>query len=370
MRFIRFLTGRPKKEEITPDSTSGDAIFSKDTILPISRKEVQAALTGLSENEPDPVDDRNYWWCYAGQAGYDPSKETLPYDSTTVDQAIVHLNRKITSGELPVFSIPTQILEVFRLLDGPDFEYRDITTIIEKNPSLAGMFVASINSSLFHRGFSITELYPALLRLGKNNIRALLQLYAIKISFASDERFGKIARQIIRHSYVVAIIASYLSQRYFPEPGLAFLSGLLHDIGKLAILKELSLDPRFCLRLRPNVTESMFDPIFTERHEKIGLVLGRTWRMDELTLTAIERHHRYWEYDFSEEDQLDYQLCLLINFSDTIARIQGYGRPIGETNLFLEPAVVDLNIEKNLGTIEFFDEIPELVNTKIGHALL
>ena len=178
------------------------------------------------------------------------------------------------------------------------------------------------------------------------------------------------ARKIIRHSYIVAVIASYLSQRYFPEPGLAFLAGLLHDIGKLGILKELSLDPKFCLRLKPDANEDMFDSIFAERHEKIGLKLGQQWKMDDLTLAAIERHHKFWEFDFSDEDQLDYHLCLLINLSDTIARILGEGRPIGKTNLFLEPATIDLNIEKNISTIEFFAEIPGIVTHKAASNFL
>ncbi|MDD3119476.1 MAG: HDOD domain-containing protein [Victivallales bacterium] len=370
MGLINLLAQLRKSKSSPRESSSPVTATPEDVTSVISRKAVMAGISSPRKTPQEDAEDQGHWWCFAGHPNFDPTYENLPYDRVTVDQAILHLNRKIAAGELPVFSIPNQILEVFRLLDGPDFEYREITAIIEKNPSLAAMFIASINSSLFNRGFSITELYPALLRLGKNNIRALLQIYAIKISFASDRRFGEIARQIIRHSYATAIIASFLTQRYFPEPGLAFLAGLLHDIGKLAILKELSLDPRFCLRLKENATESMFNPIFAERHEKIGLELGREWHMDELTLTAIARHHRFWEYDFAEEDQLDYHLCLLINLSDTIARILGYGRPIGKTNLFLEPAVVDLNIEKNLGTIDFLADLPELVNTKVAGAML
>ncbi len=322
------------------------------------------------EGMPPEEDDSKYWWCFKGHKDFDPENPVLPYDPVTVDMAIEHLNKKIISGDLPMFTIPAQIIEVFHLLERPDFDYMEVSSIIEKNPSLVGMFIQSINSSLYNRGFSITELYPALLRLGKNNIRALLQLYSIKISFADDRRFGNLARKIIRHSYLVAVIASYLSQRYFPEPGQAFLAGLLHDIGKLGILKELSLDPKFCLRLKPDATEVMFDSIFVGRHEKIGLKLGEQWKMDELTLSAIERHHNFWEYDFSDEDQLDYHLCLLINLSDTMARILGEGRPIGKTNIFLEPATIDLNIEKNISTIEFFAEIPEVVAHKAANNFL
>ncbi len=386
--FKYMLYGKRSKKSV-PDDSNDDYDYDEDkTITDNDNLSVDPVTSKINIGEifgpngiprhvlakqgliNDEIDDKEYWWCYKGHKDFDPEKRKLAYDAVTVDQAIEHLNKKIASGDLPVFTIPAQIIEVFHLLERQDFDYMEVSSIIEKNPSLTGMFISSINSSLYNRGFTITELYPALLRLGKNNIRALLQLYSIKISFADDRRFGNMARKIIRHSYIVAIIASYLSQRYFPEPGLAFLAGLLHDIGKLGILKELSLDPRFCLRLKPDVTEDMFDPIFAGRHEQIGVKLGQQWKMDDLTLSAIERHHNFWEYDFSDEDQLDYHLCLLINLSDTMARILGEGRPIGETNIFLEPATIDLNIEKNISTVEFFADIPAIVSNKSANNIL
>ncbi len=319
--------------------------------------------------EIEDENDENYWWCYSGSEKSKSGILEIPYDPDTLKEVIRHLNEKIDQGDVPVFSIPQHLMQVMQLLSNDDFDYAEVTTLIEKSPALAGMFINSINSAFYSRGFAITDLNLALSRLGKNNIRALLQLYSIKIGFTGDKRFGKLAERIIHHSYVVAIVASYLSQRYFPDPSLAFLAGLLHDIGKLGILKELSLNECFCSNLKGDIQEYMFDRIFNNRHEKIGSVLGKKWNMDPLSLAAIEAHHNFWEYPFSEEDQLDYHLCLIINISDTIARILGHGRPIGKVNLFREPATIDLCIEKDNSTLDFLDSIPEVVKNKTSGQL-
>lgn len=313
--------------------------------------------------------DKGRWWNYEGNPDADLNRFEIPYDPETLTEAIKHLNNKIESGDIPIFTLPVHIVKVMQLLTRDDFDYAEVASLIEKSPALAGMFISSINSSFYNRGFAITELRPALSRLGKNNIRALLQLYSIKIGFAEDRRFGKIAENIINHSYIVAVIASYLSQRFFPDPGLAFLAGLLHDIGKLGILKELSQTPRFCLKLKSDISEQMFGRIFDKRHELVGRKLGEKWNMDPLSLAAIEAHHNFWEFPFSDEDQLDYHLCLIVNLSDTIARILGKGKPIGKVNIFKEPATIDLNMEKNPSTLGFLEEIPEIVNFKAANQI-
>lgn len=307
--------------------------------------------------------DVGKWWNYSGHPDFE-RPHCDPCDKLTSTNIIEHLNVKIKAGETPVFTVPSSIMETMRLLEKSDFDYGEVASVIEKNPTLTGMFLSSINSSFYNRGYAVTELRTALSRLGKHNIRALLQLYSIKTTFSNDEIFGKVASRIISHSYIVAVIAGYLSQRYYPEPGLAFLAGLLHDIGKLGILKELSMQPLFIIRLKNKLDEQMFDQIFEGRHEQVGVMLGKQWNMDHLSLSAIERHHDFWNFAFEEADQLDYQLCLLINLSDKMARILGYGRPIGPTNIFTEPAAPELNLEKNISAIEFLDELPEIVRLK------
>jgi|GEM_PF-1196030 len=313
------------------------------------------------------TDDPAKWWNYSGASEAElAASDDSPCEYFTADNIIECLDRQLKAGETPVFTIPSSIMEALALLEKKDFEYSQVAAVIEKNPTLTGIFLSSINSSFYNRGFAITELRTALSRLGKNNIRALLQLYSIKVSFANDELFGKVAGNVITHSYATAVIASYLSQRYYPEPGLAFLAGLLHDIGKLGILKTVSMESEFIVRLKNRIDESMFDRIFNERHSQVGVILGKSWNMDRMTLAAIERHHHVWDYSFEEADQLDYQLCMLICLSDKIARIIGYGRPIGSINLFLDPAAIELNLEKNAGSVEFLDPIPEVVRYKVA----
>ena len=131
------------------------------------KQSAEAFKTHVDYDTMEDESDDKYWWCFKGNKKFDRDNNNLPYDPYTVELAIEHLNKKIISGDLPVFAIPAQIIEVYGLLERQDFDYMEISAIIERNPSLTGMFISSINSSMYNRGFTITELYPALLRLGK-----------------------------------------------------------------------------------------------------------------------------------------------------------------------------------------------------------
>ncbi len=315
----------------------------------------------LSDIIPEVITDYSgYWWSF--KVGEIKNEDTVfTIDSDTITDAIY---KKIEAGEFPIIEIPSTLMDIMEQLQNPDFIYGEISNMVLKSPGLSVEFIKIANSALYSRGHETSDLISALPRLGKENIRALLYMYSSKVSFAEDRRFNILAEQIIEHSYATGLIAGYMSQRFFADSEMAFLAGLLHNIGKLGILKALPDVYEFPKETETDLTEKSFDGIFTNLYEKAGAYLAKDWKIEKHVLIAIEHHNDYEE--ISLEDEISTKLCALIDISSLMARMLGFGKEIDkDVDLFSSIAAMELNIELNNTTISFLEDIPKIVSLKI-----
>ena len=326
----------------------------------------------LTDTEPiGPVSDfikvveeledySEYWWCV---------EEVVQNDIPTyneIDHEKIHttLNKRIEAGQYPIIEIPENAMKALKLLNDPDFEFGAVANLINKSPGMAGEFLSLVNSSSYSRGVKINDLRVALPRVGRENVKAMLYLYSTKMSLASSPGLNKLAVKIVDHSYATAIIASFLSQRYFPDPDTAFLAGLLHDVGKLGILKAVTEDHDFIQGISGEIFEENFGNTFCDLHEAIGVNLATKWGIDDLVVSAIKHNHDFFDYGFGDDEQEKFSLSALINLSDTMAKILGKGKLDSSVNILDLASTRELNINPDKSTFSFLEDIPAIVNYK------
>ena len=319
---------------------------------PLPDLSAAADQTPVNVNE---IDDSQYWW-------HCPKRDppAFPVIEAVNDAAVFEsLKKKVESSRMAMIEIPEHIMKTVQIMGNPNFSYDEVTGLIKKSPVMTGEFLKVVNSAAYSRGVNISDLRIALPRLGRDNIKAMLFLYSSKHTVASNQTLSDLSQQIISHCNLVALISRYLSQRYFPDPDMAFLAGLLHDIGKIAIIKEISENFDFP-DLDFKITEDTFDAIFPHLHAQTGRLLAKNWNINESVIGAIEHHHDYMDAEFDEESQVSFYLSALVDFSDTMARILGRGRFISDVDIFHHPACLQLNLERTPSTIEFFKPIANM----------
>lgn len=332
-------------------------------------EKISAEVVGITQkHEPLDSQDSGRWWNHKREmTGEETNYKSL--DCLNSDQITSELNRKIDNGEFPLIDIPDNTIKIIHTLNTPDFSYSEVASIINRSPGLAGELIKVVNSPIYNRGIPITNLNQTLARLGKSTTKALLFLYSSKVGLEKDPYLYKLSLSIVDHSYSVGVIASYLSQRYFPDPDLAFMAGLLHDIGKLGIMKALAGAFRENSEqlVGCEINEDSFSDIFPGLHERAGAFIASRWLLDPVIITAIAHHHDYATVGFNEDEDLGRQLACLINLSDTIAKMLGHGQPLSENiNIFLEPAIIDLAIDRTSETFAFFNDIPKVISFKLA----
>ncbi|WOT05256.1 HDOD domain-containing protein [Shewanella youngdeokensis] len=187
-----------------------------------------------------------------------------------------------------VLKLPTQVVALDKLLADESCDNNTLLALIEKDPVLSVEVLKLCNSPLFRRSEKpITSLQLAIVQLGRVQIRrsitTVLLRKCIEIKPIYFRRFGS---QIWRHSMQVAFLASELAQG--DDTDSAFLLGLIHDVGKIAIFKLLlegfeQADPG------EQPCSCLFSRVMTTKSLSLSSLLALHW---QLPVDIVEQLNR------------------------------------------------------------------------------
>lgn len=195
----------------------------------------------------------------------------------------------------------------------------ELARALEEDASSAAKVLQLVNSAFFGLGQRVTSLHQAVSYVGITQLRALAvtaQLYAS----LGDEytRFLGGVGKVHQHSTVVGRIARQLLN----DPRLgdeALAAGLLHDIGKLALMLGV---PRGG-SARP-AAENEADDLHDVRHAWLGSHLARLWNFPETLSAAIEFHHD----PPSSPSTVDPHVLAAVHVADSVANAIEDKRPM------------------------------------------
>lgn len=207
-------------------------------------------------------------------------------------------NRVAELSELP--PIPEIAQAVLRLKDHPQADARRLARLIELDPSLAAQIMRCAGSAFFGYRGKIDSVQDAVSRvLGFDKALYI----AIGLSAGHALQHDKEGPLGIRAYWANAVytatlmqaLASHVSPRLRPNPGLVYLAGLVHNIGIL-LLGHL-LEPEFDalnLAVEQQPERSLTDieaEVLGVSHCELGLWLLRKWKLPTEVLVTTLNHH-------------------------------------------------------------------------------
>jgi HD-like signal output (HDOD) protein len=180
---------------------------------------------------------------------------------------------------------------VLRLLSNAEVELFELAHIMELDPAFAGDVLFLANSSLFGFPSRVLSLRHAIALLGLERIKALAMTAAMR-SFLGKP--GRVLRQCWRHSAACAIIAEEISPIFHTPGDIAYSLGLLHDVGRLALLKAYPQESSNVLHKHFNNAAEAIDAerlAMTVDHCAVGGWLTKTWGLPEDFAMVCAHHH-------------------------------------------------------------------------------
>jgi putative nucleotidyltransferase with HDIG domain len=209
-------------------------------------------------------------------------------DLSLLDQALAFAEkRQIT---LPVFS--DVALKVQNASREERYDISEIERAIESDPALVAEVLRAANSAFFGGLSEVSSIRAAVLRLGLQRVANLVFLATEKSRYnARRPAIADLMRDLWHHASACALAAEWISRKVrFPQHGeTVFIGALVHDIGKLFLLRvldDMAGEPEYAA-VSPELIREMLD----NAHAEVGHRLLVSWHLPEVFQTIVRDHH-------------------------------------------------------------------------------
>jgi putative nucleotidyltransferase with HDIG domain len=234
-------------------------------------------------------------------------------------EAIV--TRRIASDQLVLPPLPAIVTKCLNLLRIPEFELPEAAAIIESDPMLAARLLRLANSAAMGGRDTIATISTAVTRLGTQKLRAFLaEASGARVLESNDRRIVEASRGLWTHSVAVAVVSrDLMSIRGGGDPEMAYLGGLLHDIGK-PIMASMLLNAEQSLAQASKhsrwITGDDWIAVVQTTHRKVGVQLVEHWELPTEVRSAVR--------DCSEYDGTDrLSVANIVRFANALVKRRG-----------------------------------------------
>jgi HD-like signal output (HDOD) protein len=202
-----------------------------------------------------------------------------------------HKERPWALIDLPPF--PAVALRVLNLVSREDVGLKELTREIQADPALSLEILTIANSVLFGFRTEIKNILQATALLGADRVKAIALTIAMKTYLMESFQVPALLA-CWRHSLACALIAEDLALASMIEKDFAYVAGLLHDIGRLALgmIKPVEYG-----NLLASAQEKSFDVLERERemfgmnHCEAGRWLTDAWKLPKMFGQVAALHH-------------------------------------------------------------------------------
>jgi putative nucleotidyltransferase with HDIG domain len=226
---------------------------------------------------------------------------------------------QIASGKtkLPVFEGTAQRLQ--QVLAAPPDTAEPLVNLLGSDPAIASAVLRLANSSFFGGLAQVKTIHQALVRLGMEQVLRLALVVSQQRAYrVSANELQPIVAALWRHTLATALGCQWLAQRLGGGVPVseAFLAGLVHDIGKLLVVRVIDDLRKARADFRPaaKLVAEMLDSL----HARCGATLARGWNLPEVYVRVIEHHH---DAEFPPDDRL----LAIVRLVDQAANRLGFG---------------------------------------------
>ncbi len=209
------------------------------------------------------------------------------------EKLIADLRNNIAYQEIKLPEIPSTVFELNEVIANPLASADDIAQVVNKSPSLAAILLKIVNSSVYAFPTKIDTIPRAVTIIGTQEISGLaLGISAISI-FKDIPKDMIDMNLFLKHSLACGIISRVLcAYKNITQTELLFVSGLLHDIGRLILYKYYPEQAKEILRRSASSKELL------HQEEKIGLGCKHT----DIGRDLLKK----WKIPFSIENNVFY----------------------------------------------------------------
>jgi signal transduction histidine kinase/HD-like signal output (HDOD) protein len=143
------------------------------------------------------------------------------------------IKARLLATRLP--ALPQVLMKVMQACSDENVGMEELADFVAQDAALAARVLQVATSPAFHAGSHVAGIRQALSTIGLDMVRTLLVTQSVYQTFHEIGR-GIDLRGFWVHAITAGVTARMLAERHgYPQPDEAYLAGLLHDIGRLAL---------------------------------------------------------------------------------------------------------------------------------------
>ncbi|MCK6405750.1 MAG: HDOD domain-containing protein [Rhodocyclaceae bacterium] len=204
----------------------------------------------------------------------------------------VDIRDRLLAARLP--AMPQVLLKLLELCRSDNASIGDFAGIVAMDAGMSGRVMGVAHSAAFARSGKRLSLEQALLTLGLETLKTLV------IGESVSQVFNRLSQQcpadisgFWRHSLTTAVLARELAQGIaYPHAEEAYLAGLLHNVGRLALAGAC---PReylpFFRAADTDATCALERSTLAITHAEAGAWLVERWHLDSFLSDSVLYHH-------------------------------------------------------------------------------
>jgi putative nucleotidyltransferase with HDIG domain len=219
-------------------------------------------------------------------------------------------------------TLPMVFHRLVEIINSPYASPADSAKIIATDPALSAKLLRLVNSPFYGLATRIDTISRAVVLVGTGQLVMLAMGATLMTAFKGMPISLVNMQSFWNHSIACGVAARLLARHLsLPQPETWFVSGLLHDIGRLLVYTQLPTHALYLLteaRRRDVSIYSLETDTLGFTHEALGEALLRSWRCPEEIVRRIGRHHFPLAEDAEPEDAV-------LPIANLLAQGLGYG---------------------------------------------
>jgi len=189
------------------------------------------------------------------------------------------ISQRLLASNFTLPPMPKTLRQLQQAINDPKGSAHDVLKIVMADQVLTSRVLKVVNSSFYSLSNPVTSVQHAIVMLGFKPLLGIVTATSLESPTGLDQR-GVV--QLMRHSFKCAYVAKNLARTLGEDEEIAFVCGLLHDIGKTVLYRLLA---------EYELSDAVREQLVTAYHTQTGALLATRWHLPEPVAAAIESHH-------------------------------------------------------------------------------
>jgi putative nucleotidyltransferase with HDIG domain len=242
----------------------------------------------------------------------------------------------LRSDHLSVPMLPALAHRVIEMATDPDLSVHTLSALVAKDQVLAARVLGLANSAYSSPSRTISSLTQAIVRLGTAAVRNVVITVSFTSRFQDPAVYLGRGKAIVDHAIGTAYVARIVAEQARVDLEGAFLYGLIHDIGKLVILKRA----HDCRRQSGGTpTEEEVAAAVRDHHPAAGAIVLHRWKLPPSLEDPVLYHHDHLSAPrFAREAAVAY-------LANRLSHRYGFGCERDPGDVLVDPVCQQLGVD-------------------------